>query len=283
MEDFFQNQKIFEKNHNNIPEENTTHSVSQDEFQIFSLENNSEKEFLENIAKKYHKLQIVTSNKKTGELLQKILENSALSVHFRYEFYQFIASEEIFKKILQDKNIERKYFIFLIKMLFWLTDTKTGLVNELKYYGQEFDWLENFRLQENETNIFLENQEKNLKNSDIIIEVFNKNISKNPERKMIFRDILLMENTIRKGISTEISFEKLIANIETLNNPHKTALIDILRAIESVYLSTPNRPNGENIVPPGKYGETYFFTQNALWCRGCTWLSMANRGLFEVF
>lgn len=279
LENFFENQKISQKNVTKNPEKSENPEKN---IEIFSLENSDEKKFLEDLTKKFGKLQIVTGNRKTGEIIQKILQNSELSVAIRNEFYQFVAGKEIFKKILEEKNIERKYFIFLVKMLFWLVDTKTGLANELKYYGNEFEWLENFRLQADETNIFLKNQEKNLKNTDIIIEIFNKNFTKNHERKTIFRDILLAENVIRKGISTEISFEKLISNIETLDNPFKNDLINTLRAIEAVYVATPTRPTGENPVPPGKYGETYFFTQNALWHRGCMWLAMANRGLFDV-
>lgn len=57
----------------------------------------------------------------------------------------------------------------------------------------------------------------------------------------------------------------------------------MLRIVESVYLETPKRPTGDHIMPPGKYGETYFIRQTDLWNRGCKWLAMTNRGLTEIF
>lgn len=138
--------------------------------------------------------------------------------------------------------------------------------------------MENFRLAENESNIFLERQEERIGASNIILENFHKNIS--TEIFTIYKDISLLEGAIRKNFSEEIDFEKLILNIKKIvKNPEKMA--EIIRTIESIYCSVPNRPTGENIIPPGKYGETYFFTQNDLWCRGFKWLSLATKQLFE--
>ena len=117
---------------------------------------------------KFGKLHILAVNKKTLEILEKIFAKKHISTTLRQEFYQFVAGDEIFSAAKNIQNIERKYFIFLVEMLFWLVDTTTGRVNELKYYGNEFEWLENFRLQSSECNYFLESHEKNLEKSPVI-------------------------------------------------------------------------------------------------------------------
>ncbi len=231
---------------------------------------------------KFGKLHILAANKKTLEILEKIFAKKHISTTLRQEFYQFVAGDEIFSAAKNIQNIERKYFIFLVKMLFWLVDTTTGRVNELKYYGNEFEWLENFRLQSSECNYFLESHEKNLEKSPVILEVLTKNSQKISNRKMIFRDTMLLEGVIRKNFAFEVNFEKLIENIKNCKNPHQNELIEVLRMIEGIYISAPNRPTGENPFPPGKYGEIYFLKQKSVWSEGFKWLSMANKQLFEA-
>lgn len=167
-------------------------------------------------------------------------------------------------------------------MLFWLSETKTGLVAELKYYGEEFSFLENLRLSENEKNIFLKNHEKSLESIDVIISSFQKNIS-TEKYFTLYKDISLMEGVIRKNLSLIIDIENLIEKIEQFPLPESENLIHAVRNIEAVYHNVPERPMGENPIPPGKYGETYFFKQNNLWHKGCKWLSLSNRGLFQIF
>ena len=237
---------------------------------------------METTFEKFGKLHILAANKKTLEILEKIFAKKNISTTLRQEFYQFVAGDEIFSAAKNIQNIERKYFIFLVKMLFWLVDTTTGRVNELKYYGNEFEWLENFRLQSDDCNYFLESHEKNLEKSQVILEVLTKNSQKIPNRKMILRDIMLLEGTIRKNFAFEVNFEKLIENIKNCKNPHQNELIEVLRTIEGIYISAPNRPTGENPFPPGKYGEIYFLHQKSVWSEGFKWLSMATKQLFEI-
>ena len=79
-----------------------------------------------------------------------------------------------------------------------------------------------------------------------------KNSKKISNRKMIFRDTMLLEGVIRKNFAFEVNFEKLIENIKNCKNPHQNELIEVLRMIEGIYISAPNRPTGENPFPPGK-------------------------------
>lgn len=166
-------------------------------------------------------------------------------------------------------------------MAFWLTDTKTGIVGELKYYGEEFEFLEKFRLTKDETNIFRKKFEEDISKKNIILEAFHKNI----ELKgfPIYKDISLLEGVMRKAFSHTVDFEKLVKNIEKFLGKASEDLIHSVRTLEAIYQNTANRPTGESVIPPGKYGETYFLTQNELWSRGCKWLSVGNRGLYSTF
>lgn len=139
--------------------------------------------------------------------------------------------------------------------------------------------MEDFRLNGDESNIFRENHEKILGEKNIIIENFHKNIR--TDIFTLYRDFPILEGIIRKNFSETIDFEKLIKNISKIENSYKNPLISAIRAVEAMYAKTPNRPTGENPIPPGKYGETYFIRQNDLWCAGFKWLAMANKELFE--
>lgn len=256
-------------------------------FEIISLENDEKTEIdiIKKSLENHEKIQIITINRKTSEAILSELKAKNLDAIIKFPHYQFIFAEGIFekiRKISEEKNsekIERKFVIFLIKMGFWILSTKTGLVNELKYYGEEFDWLEDFRLNADESNTFRENHEKILDGKNIIIENFHKNIATNIFT--LYRDFPLLEGIIRKNFSEIIDFEKLIKNIEKIENSFQKSLIKSIRAVEAMYAKTPNRPTGENPTPPGKYGETYFIKQNDLWCSGFKWLAMANKDLFE--
>lgn len=49
--------------------------------------------------------------------------------------------------------------------------------------------------------------------------------------------------------------------------------------MREIYETTPLRPQGDSIFPPGDFGETYFITQENLWSRGNRWLLIASRYL----
>ena len=193
-----------------------------------------------------------------------------------------MASEEIFHALENPEKIERKYFIFLLKVVFWLTNTKTGLFNELKFYGNEYEFSQIFRLQNNEKNIYFEKYLENIAEASVQIETFSRETKKSKTYTLI-REIPLMEEIIRRNTAENIHFDTLITDIENIKNIHKKSLIEAIRNIEAMYENIPDRPTGENPNPPGKYGETYFLSQEKCWHKGCQWLSMMNRFLRQVF
>lgn len=221
-------------------------------FPIFSLENteNSEKNFIKKILSEKEKIKIITQNRKIAETLARELNAENVNSMVKFEHYQFANAEEICKILekIEIEDFDRKYHIFLVKLAFWLADTKTGLLSELKYYGNEFDWTTNFRLAENEKNIFLERNETEIFSKKIILEPFHKNIK--TDIFSLYKDISLVEGTMRKIFSYAIDFEKLIVEIEDFGGEISEKIAKNLRTIEAIYLATPKRPTGENPVPP---------------------------------
>lgn len=275
--------KKYELNQENIKKKSDK-IAENDNFKIFSLNTceNSETNLIKKFLEEKWKIRILTRNKKISSTLEKKLEKQWIKSKIWHNKYEFVAWSEIINEALNSQNLDRKYRIFLIKMMFWLYNTKTWLLSELKYYGEEYNFLENFRLEENEKNFFWENYQKSIEDSKIIIENFNKN-TKISDNFSLFKDISLFEETIREARCIEIDIEKLIKNTGKINSKNTAEIIDFIRFLEAFYTSVPDRPTGENPIPPGKYGETYFFKQNDLWHRGCKWLSLANRRLFEIF
>lgn len=76
-------------------------------------------------------------------------------VHIYREADKFISFETI-EGFLEKSFWNRKETILLAKLDFWLRYTKTGLLDELKFYGDERIWLELFRATQDEENPFIE-------------------------------------------------------------------------------------------------------------------------------
>lgn len=254
----------------------TTTGVSQDTtdippsevpFFLVSLENDrhSEVDLIRATLAEHGNIRIIARNKKSAENLLALLKEHHLDAVIAHEYFEFITASEVITA-LESLNTasERKQSIFLIKMAFWLTETRTGLISELKYYGNEFSLLESFRLHSSESNTFLRTHRSTLEGAAITLARYTPQIRAS-KTFSLFKDISLCEETIRKAHIHTIRFEALIENIHSLRAPSSPELIACLRTLEAMYVNIPDRGTGENPIPPGKYGETYFFTQESLW------------------
>jgi hypothetical protein len=59
---------------------------------------------------------------------------------------EYISIDELQERIVRG-NWKRKESILITKLLYWLEDTPTGLVKELKLYGEEREEIAFFRMQ----------------------------------------------------------------------------------------------------------------------------------------
>lgn len=77
--------------------------------------------------------------------------------------------EYIRELLMSDLQFGRKKFILIAKLSFWIGQTKTGLLDELKYYGDERNMLPLFFCRENEWNIWREEYAKKIRKTPLLI------------------------------------------------------------------------------------------------------------------
>lgn len=192
--------------------------------------------------------------------------------------------------LIDPEYLPRKKMILILKIAFWMTETRTGLIDELKFYGEERNMIEIFRSNEQDTSIWREEYEKKIKETPVLIsDAYNIKIEdQDSTRYIVIKDIPLLEDIIRRIKSQEISFDRLYESIQSLTCndillEKKIHMADMVSMIRGIYESMPNRPTGPLASPPGAYGETYFITQAMLWHQGHKWLVHATRTLEQAW
>lgn len=248
-------------------------------------ESEEEKKLLKEITEKDTTL-LITNGYKQSLWIAKQLWETGKKISIYRESEKFISLETI-SGFLRKDIWSRKEAIFITKILFWLEKTTTGLIDELKFYGEERIWINLFRADITEINWFIQRARQNEKSSDILItDSLNKELFFHSLREkwetIVFRDALSIEKNIRKQQSSKISFPecfRLIENSETISR-EKEVFEDLITAfsyISSIVEDTVERPIGPNPLPPGNFWETYFFTQKDFWHRGNKWLPLSSK------
>ncbi len=182
--------------------------------------------------------------------------------------------------ITSDRILSRKELILTLKIAYWLTETITWLLDEMKYYGDERNMLDIYRCRSDESHLWREQYEAKIQTIPVlIIDAYHFAIEI-PGRHTIIKDIPLLEDIMRRYSSVEVSFDKLSDAISSLPGSEPLVhLWDMISIIRDIYETIPDRPTGPLISPPGSHGETYFVTQAMLWHRGYKWLVHASRTL----
>lgn len=121
--------------------------------------------------------------------------------------------------LLSPEGFSRKKMILILKLAFWMTETKTGLIDELKFYGDERNMIEIFRSNEQDSTIWREEYEQKIKDIPVLIsDIYTIKIeNKDNNRYTLIKDIPLLEDITRRIKSQEISFDRLYDAIQTLN------------------------------------------------------------------
>lgn len=78
-------------------------------------------------------------------------------------------SVEIISAWLGKKSWTRKETILMIKILTWEKETQTGLLDELRFYGEEREYIDLFRSTETEWNTFRKEKKIKIEKANIII------------------------------------------------------------------------------------------------------------------
>ena len=176
--------------------------------------------------------------------LKQLLEEEGLaptvfSSHGRY------LSRMVLQEQLEKKSWKRKETIFLLKLLSWSLKTETGLLDELKFYGEEREYLYLFRMAKNEENIYTEKRDRAIGESSIIIcDIYNiPDISKY-RTSLIVSDTISIAESLRKKETKKIDLTKIVRIVEALDGDHdiKNDIITSLSLFQGILEKIPERP-----------------------------------------
>jgi DNA polymerase III epsilon subunit family exonuclease len=275
-------------------EEKKTNTISEDsnacDINLLSLSGNPQEELtmIEDEIKKTWSLIILTPSKKQSSFFDTILKNQwyKSAIHKNKENF---CSVEMIAYWLSLETLGRKESIFLLKLTTWIWETLTGLIDELKYYGDERSFIEVFRSDNEEKNYFYEKYKNDLLSAEIVFSDFwTENIEKFPliskPHSLIVRDIIWSEDLIRKSKSIHISIKELFNSVESIENLDTSTIDDLITGISmisDIYTSTPERPLGEKEFPPGEFWETYLITQRNIWHKWQKWLIFWTNKILE--
>lgn len=200
------------------------------------------------------------------------------------KLFSFLYIEECIK---WSEPLDRKLSILLGRILLWLEQTEYGMIDEVKMYWREYEYAENFHMDETEENIFSKIQEEKEKDTQIMIYTTYDYIKNTPARPdcLIIKDIGLFDDSVRKAESFTLDITDLqnLIKKEISDTPIREKILRALSLIEHIYEWIPERPSGKTEFPPWGFGETYFFNQKKLWDEGGVWLLLATKLLRAYF
>jgi hypothetical protein len=104
-------------------------------YEVHSLTGEKEQEltFIRTHLEKSSSLLILTLSKKQSEYLESVMKSKGFTTSI-YKDESYFCSMEMISFWLTMQKWSRKEMIFLLKLITWVQKTKTGLLDELKYY-----------------------------------------------------------------------------------------------------------------------------------------------------
>jgi len=111
--------------------------------------------------------------------------------------------------LMSDQILQRKELILTLKIAYWLTETTTGLIDEMKFYGEERNMLDIYRSRSDEWHIWRREYEKKIQDIPVLICDAYHFEGQIDGRYTIIKDIPLLEDITRRRLSYEISFDRL--------------------------------------------------------------------------
>jgi DNA polymerase III epsilon subunit family exonuclease len=225
------------------------------------------------------KITLVTPGYKVSQWMSGFLKEHGIENMMTISPEKWCSVEYIRELIQDDRCLNRKEMILTLKIMYWMTETTTGLLDEMKFYGDERKMIDIYRCRADEYPIWRTTYESRIYSTPILIADAYSFTTQIAGRYTIVKDLPLLEDIVRRRSSQEISFDELYKTLsEHIWDASILTMIDIIRGI---YESTSERPQWFNPYPPGDHGETYFVTQSMLWHRGNSWLIQATRSLEE--
>lgn len=229
---------------------------------------------LEETSKTNEKILILTEWGKDTKFQKNLTEAwwKKSCIYYSNSHYISLAS---LREWLMRKTWQRKETVFLLKILTWQSDTKTGLLEELKYYGEEREFLRFFRMWISESNFYTEKRSKMITESDIVVTDIGSiddwtHWRTQQKVSLIVTDTIGIAESLRKRKTEKISLSKIITDIEylSLEKSLEDDLILAFSLFTNIIEMVPERPTGIAKHVPWDHGETYFIKQRDIWHRG---------------
>ncbi len=224
---------------------------------------------------------LITRSRKQSEFWKQSLEGASYRVKLIQESRRY-CSINMLRTFSEKTSLKRKEIIFLMKLFFWIEKTKTWLLDELRYYGEEREFLELFRAWENEFSDFRSEYEKKWYIANIFIgDLWMEELRVNSLREystIILLDTAKIEDTFRQCESRTIVFMRIFSDARfleensLLSSAFSETLYMAISYIQNLLENIPERPTWPLVHPPGNYGETYYLDQWTIWQRWGRWL-----------
>jgi hypothetical protein len=120
--------------------------------------------------------------------------------------------------------IPRKQVILLCKIAFWLQTTKTGNLEELRFYGDEYLYIRKYRSIQGEQSYFQRKKWKEIEQAQYILATHkdylqNRKILESTGCMIYVRDLFELENSLTENETAHIYFSvfhELSESIEQL-------------------------------------------------------------------
>jgi DNA polymerase III epsilon subunit family exonuclease len=242
---------------------------------------NDEIALISEILEESSQIHFLTTGHKVSHATKKMIEDAWYNPIIWIRKEKFCSVRYIEECIHTEDNWERKLSILICRILFWLKWTKSWLIGDLKIYWKEYEYIDNFRMESDEENIFSSSYTEKLNHATIVIYDMYDYLQMQhwkPEH-LIIKDIWFLDDKMRRALSTWINLTELIYETWELiwDVFLRERLIHSLSFIQHIYEWIPTRPTGNAEFPPWEFGETYFFDQETLWKKWGVWLLLTTR------
>ena len=252
--------------------------------------NMTEEEYLiQKLLSEHSKVIIYTHSPKQSLFWWEYLQSIGVSTCFLLPPERFCSLAALGEFISKSK-MSRKEIIFSIKMLFWLEQTTTWLLDELKFYGEERRYMKFMELWTMEYSDFREKHRAFYTDAQVLIgNTFHPSFDSLEytigDSATMVRDAYRMEDIYRKQETRVISFSEIDEYFEILETVESLwiwffeSIRFSLQYFEHILTHIHTRPTGDLPNPPWDYGETYYFDQDTLWRDGWRWLMICIQSI----
>ena len=155
------------------------------------------------------KITLVTPGYKVSQWMSGFLKEHGIENMMTISPEKWCSVEYIRELIQGDQRLSRKEMILTLKIMYWMTETTTGLLDEMKFYGDERKMIDIYRCRADEYPIWRTTYESRIYSIPVLIADAYSFATQIAGRYTIVKDLPLLEDIVRRRSSQEISFDEL--------------------------------------------------------------------------